>query len=289
MEAVSSPISAPIRSTAVPPGRDDPAGTGANRARRVLEVRAAYEAALRAVQPKPAELAWRLGRFDRGLRLMRELSPRVGALERGEFVDLGAAHGGDSCAAIALGMNATLADFRDHEYGILAAHVGRFARVTSSVFDVNGDWPLPIGKFDLAFAMGLLEHVRSSGGFFEKLRAILRPGGHAVVQTAMALQGIHRDPLFGTPGTSLLPMAMRRFAAERLLGRRYSCPLKSGTYYSAGPICRAAARAGLRAEAFKYADSRMMARVADWPAAGFWQWALRRYCADYVLVSRPAE
>jgi len=233
----------------------------------------------------PAQLAWRLGRFDRGLKLLGEIQARVGPLAGRQLLDLGAAHGGDACAAVALGMRATVADFRDHQYETLAEHMSVLTNIGSVLFDFNDEWPLPDGAFDAVLALGVLEHVPDLQRFFRQIARVLRAGGFAVVQTAFALPSIHRDALYGLPLVGVLPMRLRRLVAEGVFKRRYSCKTANRTFYMANRIRRAAEAAGLAAHPHKYADSPLMARVARWPAAGMWRYAARQLCADYVLVT----
>jgi 2-polyprenyl-3-methyl-5-hydroxy-6-metoxy-1,4-benzoquinol methylase len=254
---------------------------------RVSRIRSAYMNAIESARPTPAQTAWRIGRFDRGMRLMTEISGHVGPIRDRHLLDLGAAHGGDACAAIALGMSVTMADFRDHDYATLEHAMQPFGRMDHALFDFNDDWPLPDAACDGLIAMAVLEHVHSLHAFFAQVARVLRPGGFAAIQTAMALPAWRRDGLFGTPGTALLPMRFRRHVAERWLGRRYSCPLADRTYYTSRPILRAAARHGLSGSPHKFENSPAMARVGRWPAAGFWRSMLQQTCTDYILLIQP--
>lgn len=256
---------------------------------RVTAVRAAFIQHLQQAGPKPDQLAWRLGRFVRGHTLLTEIEPIVGTHAGRSLIDLGAAHCGDAAAALAHGMDITVADFRDHRHADFKRQLAPFGEISSVLFNVNDEWPLPAHAFDAALALGLLEHVTSLDQFFRKLHAILKPGGFAVTATALAIQGVHRDPLFGTRGTSMLPMKLRRLVAERWMGRQYGCPIANRTHYTAGPIVRAAQRAGLTARLFKYTQSRALRRVSRWPASSLWKQLLNHVAADYILIRKPED
>lgn len=251
----------------------------------------AYGAALRETRPSDAQLAWRLGRFDRGIKLMGELARRVGPLDGKHLLDLGAAHGGDACAAASLGMHVTLIDQIDHDYDNLRSHLRPLAVLQTQVCDLNAPagWPLAPARFDVVMAMAVVDHIHDLRRFFDQVARALKPGGVAVVDTPTALRGVHRDGHYGLPGLSLLPMRAKRFVAERLFARRYRSQLANRIYYTAGPLLRAAAAAGLAGRPHKYADSPLMRRLSRWPAGRAWQAVARHTVFDYCLLFKPTS
>ncbi|MCK6483990.1 MAG: class I SAM-dependent methyltransferase [Phycisphaerae bacterium] len=256
------------------------------------EVRAAYEQALLAAGPTPAQIAWRLGRFDRGIKLLSEIEYLIGPIRGGNLLDVGAAHGGDACAAIAFGMDVTLVDFRDHGYAELQRtihNVRSQRRLEWELFDVNRNWPLADREYDALLAMAVIDHVADLSTFFHEVHRVLRPNGWAVVQTALALPNLHRDAHFGLPLVSALPMRLKRWVSQRIMGRSYSCPLANRTHYTVRPVTAHARRANLYASAHKYADSPLANRVRRWPLPSAWLSAVKHVAADFVIIQKKDE
>lgn len=255
------------------------------------DVRTAYEQALQAAQPSPSQLAWRLGRFHRGIKLLCEIERLIGPIRGGSMLDLGAAHGGDSCAAICFDMDVTLIDFRDHGYPELhrAIHnVRPQRRLEWRLFDVNGAWPLADQTFDGLLALAVIDHVPDLGSFFTEVHRVLRPGGWAVIQTSLALPNLHRDAHFGLPLVSAMPMPVKRWVSQRLFGRRYSCPLANRTFFTVRPITTFAHCASLKSSLHKFADSPIANRVSRWPLAPLWSIVIRYIAADFILLRKNA-
>jgi SAM-dependent methyltransferase len=254
------------------------------------EIGQAYEKALREGHPSELEFAWRRSRLDRGARLVREIEALGKPIARSRILDLGAAHGGDSSAFLAAGGWTVAADFADYAYATLRRHLAPVApapaRFNAVLLDVNRALPFADDAFDIVFALGVVEHVQDLDAFFHQVYRILRTEGLAVFDTGLALKNLSRDPLYGTPGTAALPMPLRRFVAERVLGRRYPYPLGPRTLYSERTVGKPAQRAGFRVDARKYRDSPVAARVRRWPLASLWGWLVRRYTLDFLVCEK---
>jgi SAM-dependent methyltransferase len=253
-------------------------------------VRHAYEAALTHTNPRPDQLDWRLARFDRGAKLVREITERAGPLRGRKVVDLAAAHGGDCSALVAAGAWTVAADFLDYDYATLRRHLQPVAPsqagLQAVVADSSRTLPFRDGTFDMVLALGLLEHLTDLRSFFREVHRILRADGLAIVDVHVALKAARRDPLYFLPITGLLPMPARRFVAERVCGRRYPFPLGNRTFYSSRTVARPAEREGFRVTAHKYFDSPIAGRLARWPLAPVWGRLLERYAYDFLLLRK---
>jgi SAM-dependent methyltransferase len=258
------------------------------RAASVDEVRQAYEDGLRAQNPAPGELDWRLSRFTRGLDLVSEIRTIHGDLAGARVADLGAGHGGDCCAFITAGARPIAVDYRNHGYGPTRERL----RALGIAFDVvlaNATDTLPFAPRSLhgVLALNLIEHVPNRAAFLADLWRVLEPGGFAVLTTPLAWRHAFKDPFYGSPVTALLPMRLRCFAAETLLRRHYPFALHGKTCYSSADLLVAAARAGFVARAEKYAASPLMNRVATWPMPRVWTWLVQRYAFDFIFLRKP--
>lgn len=232
---------------------------------------------------------WRTGRFERGLRVGAELRRALGRVAGLRVLDVGGAHGGDCAALAALGAHCTLADYRDYDYAALRAALPPGLAIDTAIFDCNRAWPLQGDAFDAVLALSVVEHVPNLRAFAAEVARVLKPGGVALVETASALRNAPRDNLYGLPLVSLLPTPLRRFVAERIFGRRYEFALSRRTFYTAGPIARAAKAAGLSSEARHWDGSGLHNRLSHWPAAPLWRQLARTFAFHFVLLRKPAE
>lgn len=156
-------------------------------------------------------------------------------------LDLGCGTGRHALWLAAAGANVTAVDFSE---GMLAEAKKKpgAENVRFVVHDLHA--PLPFeGEFDLVVSGLVIEHLRDLDEFFEKVHAVLRPGGRAIVSgmhPAMCLRGTQArftDPSTGErvePGSlahsvsSLVMAALRAgFALEEALEREADAPLAS--------------------------------------------------------------
>jgi ubiquinone/menaquinone biosynthesis C-methylase UbiE len=244
---------------------------------------------IRAAQPAPDALAWRLSRFERGCRLAQELSSRLGSLQGKRILDVGAAHGGDVAALYAHGASCTGADRYDHDYATLKERIAPGDdRLDFRLFDCTEPWPVPDAAFDAVICLGVLEMIEDRSAFFREMIRVLRPGGIALVYTGTAFRMTRLDPHFRLPLIAMLPTPVRRWIAEHVFGRTYRFPLSRHTYYSARPFRRLVAPWGYDAVPEKYRGSALMAKLKAWPMASWWGALVREFAFDFVaIVPRP--
>jgi SAM-dependent methyltransferase len=253
----------------------------------VEEVRTAYEAGLRAQNPAPSELVWRLSRFDRGLDIITELRTIHGDLGGARVADLGAGHGGDCCAFITAGALPIAVDYRNHGYGPTRECLRSIGVPFDVVLaDATSTLPFTPRSLDGVLALNLIEHIPNRREFLVDLWRVLEPGGFAVLTTPLAWRHVVRDPFYGSPITALLPMPIRRFVAERVLGRRYPFTLRGKTCYSSAGLLAMAAHVGFLASAGKYSASPLMSRVRHWPLPRLWKALVERYAFDFILLRK---
>jgi SAM-dependent methyltransferase len=232
-------------------------------------------------------LDWRLSRFDRGLDIIKELRTIQGDLGGARVADLGAAHGGDCCAFITAGARPIAVDYRNHGYG----PTREYLRSVGIAFDVvladaTSTLPFKARSLDGILALNLIEHVPNRAAFLLDLWRVLEPGGFAILTTPLAWRHVVRDPFYGSRVTALLPMPMRRFVAERMLGRQYPFTLRGKTCYSSAGLLALAARAGFLGRAGKFSDSPLMSRVRRWPLPRLWERLVERYAFDFILLRK---
>jgi SAM-dependent methyltransferase len=250
-------------------------------------LRTAFERSLREGRPSEGELQWRLSRFDRGLRLLQEIENSYGLMTGARIADLGAGYGGDSCALLTAGGAVVAVDYCDYGYARLCRVASsRRLHLNAVIATAETGLPFKSESFDVVLAMNLLEHLPDASCFFREVSRLLRHGGIAIVSVPISWKGLRADPFYGSPLTSLLPMPLRCWAAERLFGRTYPFPLRGHTYYSANPIVKGATRSGLRAEPRKFANSPLLRRVRTWPLCGMWTALVNRYLCDFVILRR---
>ncbi len=258
------------------------------------QIRERYRRVVEANAPHEKARKWRVGRFERGLRLAKEIESRIGSLRNMRVLDVGAAHGGDICAMYARGAHCVGADMFDHDYDQLARAINddaatpdadasgslRFAR-----FNALTHWPIQSQSFDVVISLGVLEIVEDLDLFFAEMARVLTPTGIAVVYTGTAFRMVRRDALYKLPFISLLPVRLRKLVAERVFNRNYRFPVSNHTFYSASTIGKHARKHGLRVSPQKYASSELMQRIAEWPMGRKVQDIVRHLAFDFVVVT----
>lgn len=248
--------------------------------------RARFRQAIEAANPTPAQRKWRLGVFERGLKLAAEIEARLGPLTGRRVLDVGAAFGGDVAALVARGASCVAADKFDHDYERLLGHLDAGERLSYTLFDCTGRWPLPDHRFDVIISMSVLEIIDDLDFWFSELLRVLKPDGLAIVDTGSAVRMARCDPLFKLPLISLLPTPLRCGVAAHVFGRRYRFHVSRHTFYTAGKFRRYVAPRGFTAVPCKYADSPVMRRLAGWPLGRWWQGLVRRFAWDFIVIRR---
>lgn len=252
----------------------------------VADFRRRFLAAIDAGQPSPAARRWRASTFERGLKFVDEVERRSGPLAGKRVLDIGGAHGGYSAAACARGALCTCADMFDYDYARLTQILAAPRRFDTRLFDCTNPWPFADHSFDVVMCLAVIEHVQNLDAFFSELVRVLRPDGIAILDTATALRGVRRDPLYQLPLVSLLPTPLRRAVAVHVFRRQYEFQLSGHTFYSAGKFKRYLTRRGCTVQACKYADSPLQVRLGRWPLGRLWQALLRHFAFDFVVI-RP--
>jgi SAM-dependent methyltransferase len=259
------------------------------------QIRERYNRVIEENAPHEKSRKWRAGRFERGLRMAREIEARVGSLRGLRVLDVGAAHGGDICAMYAHGARCVGADLFDHDYRELArtinegadcaAHGPDEARLRFARFNALSRWPIRSQSFDVVISLGVLEIVEDLDLFFAEMARVLVPTGIAVVYTGTALRMVRRDALYKLPFISLLPVRLRKLVAEKIFNRRYRFPVSNHTFYSASTIGKHARKHGLDVSPQKYGRSGLMKRIAAWPMGSKVQHLVRHLAFDFVVVT----
>ncbi len=251
---------------------------------RVSVYRARFHEAIDAANPKPAQRKWRVGLYERGLRLADELEARIGNLAGRRVLDVGAAHGGDVAALCARGATCVGTDKFDHGYERLTECIAADDRFGLTLSDCTSRWPFPDDSFDIVLSMSVMEIVDDLDAFFAELLRVLRPDGIAIVDTGAAVRMAHLDPLYKLPLIALLPTPLRRLVAEQVFGRKYRFHVSRHTFYTAGKFRRYVSRRGFAVEPCKYAGSPLMTRLACWPLGRLWQVLVRYVAWDFIII-----
>ncbi|GJM24717.1 MAG: hypothetical protein DHS20C16_11320 [Phycisphaerae bacterium] len=260
------------------------------------EIRERYTRVIEANAPHENARNWRVGRFERGLRMAKEIESRVGSLKGLRVLDVGAAHGGDICAMYAHGARCVGADMFDHDYEQLARAMNELngcgastpsdANLRFARFNALTRWPIQSQSFDVVISLGVLEIVEDLDLFFSEMARVLAPAGIAVVYTGTAFRMVRRDALYKLPFISLLPVQLRKLVAEKVFKRRYRFPVSNHTFYSASTIGKHARKHGLDVSPQKYARSDLMKRIAAWPMGSKVQDMVRHLAFDFVVVTQ---
>ncbi len=260
------------------------------------QIRERYNEVIDRNAPHEKARNWRVSRYNRGLRLAKEIESRVGSLRGLRVLDVGAAHGGDICAMYANGARCVGADMFDHNYDELANAIcdvdsnGKCsdASIRFTRFNALAPWPIQSQSFDVVISLGVLEIVEDLDLFFAEMARVLTPTGIAVVYTGTAFRMVRRDALYKLPLISLLPVRFRKLVAEKVFRRRYRFPVSNHTYYSTSMISRHARKHGLNVSGQKYAKSALMKRIARWPMGQRMQDVVRHFAFDFVVVQPKA-
>jgi SAM-dependent methyltransferase len=138
-------------------------------------------------------------------RTARELAIEIGGA--GDLLELGSAggfflegarRGGFRVRGVELSPQA--AEYSQRELGLEVFH-GQLEAA-----------PFPAGSFDVAYADNVLEHTTAPGRVLEKLRELLRPGGHLVVVVPSYVNSVYFRALLAAQS-----IAPKRFLGEELL------------------------------------------------------------------------
>lgn len=250
---------------------------------RIDCVRHRYHQAIDETNAAPATRRWTKGRFEHGLALADEIERAIGPLAGRRILEVGAAFGAPTAAFLARGAECVGSDRFDFQYSRLSAAL-RGEPIRFLQCDGFKHWPFADASFDAVVALELIEMIEDLDAFFGEMARVLRPGGCGFIGTAPVLKGLRRDPIYGLPGTSALPNRLRRLVATKVFHRGSDFRLSNHTIYSAGVFAPAARCCGLDLVPMKFAGSPIMARAARWPMSRLWQWLLRRYAFDFILL-----
>lgn len=174
----------------------------------------------------PADrLAWRLSRYDNGLKLL-ELASQLGVdVARSRVLDAGCAFGGDILPFAAAGADAFASDYLDHRFAALQ----RFARdegLRLTAFPADSmRLPLAGDLFDLVLSLDVIEHVPDDARFAAEIGRVLKPGGIALITTPARWKFLHQDPHYGVPLLHALPNRLRTPVARHVFRRDYPYPV----------------------------------------------------------------
>lgn len=191
-------------------------------------LRGRFEAHLRAcidqeqrAEPPEARLAWRLSRYDNGLKLLalaRALGVRV---ETATVLDAGGAFGGDVLPFAASGATALVTDWLDHHFAALTAFAeGEGLKIGTFPADAMR-LPLREASVDLVLSLDVVEHLPDVHLFAGEVARVLKPDGLALVTTPPRWRFLARDPHYGVPLLHALPMSWRDPVARRVFGSEY--------------------------------------------------------------------
>jgi 2-polyprenyl-3-methyl-5-hydroxy-6-metoxy-1,4-benzoquinol methylase len=80
--------------------------------------------------------------------------------------------------------------------------------------------PYASGAFDAVLCLETLEHIEGLQATGREIMRVLKPGGLCMVMTPARVKFLfRRDPHYGIPGLLLLPDALQRFVATKILRR----------------------------------------------------------------------
>lgn len=230
-----------------------------------------------------ARLAWRLSRYDNGLRLL-ELARQQGLdVARATVLDAGGAFGGDILPFAACGARALVTDWLDHDFQALI----RFAQeqgLTLGAFPADSmQLPLPDACIELVLSLDVVEHLPEPARFAGEVARVLKPGGMAFVTTPPRWRFLRRDPHYGVPLLHGLPHAWREPVARRIFRARYPYPVYR--IYASADEATAHFRAhGLHAEALMPFTAKAFQLEQLLPAPLFQQ--VKRYAWDVLILRK---
>lgn len=253
-------------------------------ATRVQSLRRQYEAMLQTFALGPATQAWVGSLFSRGLRLADEVEARFGSLRGKRVLEIGSAYAGDLLALHARGADCVATDKFDFHYAAFARHLRSLERFDIVRCDAMRRWPFADGSFDAILALELVEMVEDLDGFFAEIARVLKPGGFALLNTAVTLKALRRDPIYGLPLTAALPNRCRRWVAEKIFRRGNDFRLSNHNFNSAYKFARHARKVGYEVEPQKFAASTIMKSISRLPLSAVWKWWLRYFAYDFVLI-----
>lgn len=191
-------------------------------------LRARFEAHLRAciaeeTRPEPAEarLAWRLSRYDNGLKLLALARALGMSVETATVLDAGGAFGGDGLPFAASGATVLVTDWLDHHFAALTAFAAAEGLQLATFPADAMRLPLCEASVDLVLSLDVVEHLPDVHLFAGEVARILKPRGMAFVTTPPRWRFLARDPHYGVPLLHALPMGWREPVARKVFGSHY--------------------------------------------------------------------
>ena len=250
----------------------------------VETIRRRFTEAVSASDARLATRRWTLHLFERGQKIADELETGLGSLAGKRVLELGTAYGGDLVSLYARGACCVGSDKFDFGYGRLKEYLQADGRLHLLQCDAMTRWPFADHSFDLVLAMEVLELVEDLDAFFAQMTRVLKPDGIALLETTTVLRMARLDPIYGLPLVGLLPSRVRRWVAEKVFHRGSDFRVSNHTFWWANKFKPHAARHGYDVLPMKFADSPIMARVSRWPMASLWQYLVRLFAFDFVLI-----
>lgn len=231
-----------------------------------------------------ARLAWRLSRYDNGLKLLalaRALGMRV---EGATVLDAGGAFGGDILPFTAAGAQGLVTDWLDHGFGALVNFAAR-ENLPLGAFPADSmRLPLRSQSVDLVLSLDVVEHLPSPERFAQEVARILTPGGMAFVTTPPRWRFLARDPHYGVPFLHALPHPWREPVARRIFHSDYPYPVYR-IYESLEEAAQPFRAAGLMAEALMPFTRKARTLEKALPPRIFQ--AVAEHAWDLILVTAP--
>jgi SAM-dependent methyltransferase len=140
-------------------------------------------------------------------------------IERRNFMDIGCGDASISLPLLTSGSQLTLLDLSAEMLARAKQNVpdGLAKNVILRNEDFN-DAIFPPGSFDLIVAVGVMAHVDSPDEFLRKIKMLLRPGGHVILEFTDAYHFVGRtDRVFGWLKERIAP---RKYSTNRLSAPR---------------------------------------------------------------------
>lgn len=213
---------------------------------------------------------------------------------RGTYADLGAGDGGQIKSAVDQGL---LRCFdRIIAVDISASRIARVASLLPDVEAVVADaqaLPLADRSVDVVYSSQVIEHVPDDAAMAREIHRILRPGGAAVIGSAMRLPGAWY--FYRYRGRWVLdPTHVREYASVEQYSRVFSDAGLSVLRTQIEPIRYAVSDMLLGALIrLRLSSARAAAGVyessAFWRRARGWRLAVPRYRHVFALLQRPIE
>ncbi|MDQ3283374.1 MAG: class I SAM-dependent methyltransferase [Acidobacteriota bacterium] len=206
-----------------------------------------------------------LGRLDEGRQVGAWLLERFPARRPLRVLDVGAGNGG-----VSLGV-ANYAATEVHALDVLVnPELRALQRETAlpihASVGVGERLPFRDGSFDVVLCLETIEHVRDPQFLAREILRVLNEGGECMITTPARFRYFfRRDPHYGIPGLLLLPDALQRFVATKIVRRTKSYDVEH-IFWSVAEIVRLFEGA-TKHEAFwnrAYPSARSRQRDAIW-------------------------